>query len=91
MQMKRGNSRARLAFNIFVYRIKKYIGAYTAAMDGLDAVVFTAGIGENVPRIKNILRKQLQPIFGKKVKFLTIPTNEELLIAQDTYRLIKCK
>lgn len=91
MQMKRGNSRARLAFNIFVYRIKKYIGSYTAAMNGLDAVVFTAGIGENIPRIKNILRKQLGPIFGKKVKFLTIPTNEELLIAQDTYRLIKRK
>ena len=41
------NKRAKLAFNIFCYRIKKYIGAYTAAMGGLDAVVFTGGIGEN--------------------------------------------
>jgi len=42
-----GNSRARLAVAIFCYRIKKYIGAYAAAMGGLDAVVFTGGIGEN--------------------------------------------
>lgn len=45
--VKENNKRAILAFNIFCYRIKKYIGAYTAAMGGLDAVVFTGGIGEN--------------------------------------------
>ena len=44
---KQGNERARLAFEIFCYRIKKYIGAYAAAMGGVDAVVFTGGIGEN--------------------------------------------
>jgi len=87
-EMKRGNARARLAFNIFVYRIKKYVGAYAAAMKGLDAVIFTAGIGENVPAIKNIVAKDLRPIFGRRVKFLIVPTNEELLIARDTYRLI---
>jgi len=88
-EMKKGNDRARLAFTIFVYRIKKYIGAYAAAMGGLDAVIFTAGIGENVPAIKNMIAKDLKPVFRKKVKFLIIPTNEELLIAWDTYKLIK--
>ncbi len=42
-----GNKRAQLALDIVAYEIKKYIGAYTAAMGGLDAIVFTAGIGEN--------------------------------------------
>ena len=87
--MKKGNKRAKLAFDIFVYRIKKYIGAYAAVMGGLDAVIFTGGIGEHVPKIKNTLKQNLKSIFGKKTKFLIIPTNEELLIAQDTYKLIK--
>ncbi len=47
-----GNARARLAVDIFCYRVRKYIGAYAAAMGGLDAVVFTAGIGENSPAIR---------------------------------------
>jgi len=47
-----GNRRARLAVDIFCYRIKKYIGAYAAVMGGLDAVVFTAGIGENDPEVR---------------------------------------
>ncbi|MBM7581918.1 acetate kinase [Caldicoprobacter guelmensis] len=47
-----GNERARLALDIFAYSIKKYIGAYAAAMGGLDCVVFTAGIGENNPYIR---------------------------------------
>ncbi|NQT22645.1 MAG: acetate kinase, partial [Candidatus Omnitrophica bacterium] len=71
--------------------IKKYVGAYAAAMKGLDAVIFTAGIGENVPAIKNIVAKDLRPIFGRRVKFLIVPTNEELLIARDTFRLIAKK
>lgn len=45
--MQEGNERARYAFEVFCYRIKKYIGAYAAALGGLDAVVFTGGIGEN--------------------------------------------
>ncbi|HHN46716.1 MAG TPA: acetate kinase, partial [Planctomycetes bacterium] len=45
--MHGGNARARLAFDVYCYRVKLYIGAYAAAMGGLDAVVFTAGIGEN--------------------------------------------
>jgi acetate kinase len=48
-----GNKRARLALAIFCYRIKKYIGAYAAAMGGLDAVVFTGGIGENDSAVRD--------------------------------------
>lgn len=48
----RGEKRAQLALAIFCYRIKKYIGAYAAAMGGLEAVVFTGGIGENCPEVR---------------------------------------
>jgi len=47
-----GNKRAKYAFEIFCYRIKKYLGAYTAAMGGVDAFVFTGGIGENSPDVR---------------------------------------
>ena len=87
--MKKGSKRARLAFEIFLYRIKKYIGAYRAVMGGLDAVVFTGGIGEHVTEVERRLSKELSPVVGRKCAFLTIPTNEELLIAQDTYKMIK--
>jgi len=89
--MRKGNKRAKLAFQIFLYRIKKYIGAYAAAMGGVDAVIFAGGIGENVPAIERTLAKDLGTVLGRKIKFLTIPTNEELLIAHDTYNLIKKK
>lgn len=81
--------RARMAIEAFIYRIKKYIGAYQASMDGLDAVVFTAGIGENHPWIAKRIERDLGNTVSKKVKFLIIPTNEELLIARDTYSVIK--
>ena len=89
--VRRGNKRARLALDIFIYRIKKYIGAYAAVMDGVDAIVFTGGIGENVPQIKNQIKKELRGLLGNKTRFLTIPTNEELLIARDTYKVIKTR
>jgi len=87
-EIKKGNKRAALAFKIFVYRIKKYIGSYAAVLGRLDAVVFTGGIGENLPKVKDAIMRELQPLLGKKTKFLTIPTDEELLIAQDTHRLV---
>ncbi|MBL7158574.1 MAG: acetate kinase [Candidatus Omnitrophica bacterium] len=87
--IRKGNKRARLAYDIFLYRIKKYIGAYASAMGGLDAVVFAGGIGENMPEVKNTLQKELRPVLGKRVKFLKIHTNEELLIAKDTHKIIK--
>jgi acetate kinase len=54
-----GNERARLAIRIFCYRVKQYIGSYTAVMNGLDAVVFTAGIGENNPLVRGIIMEDL--------------------------------
>ena len=84
-----GNERAKLAYDIFKYRIKKYIGAYAAALGKVDAVIFTGGIGENVSDIKNGIEKDLKRLFGRSVKFLIIGTNEELLIAKDTYKIAK--
>ncbi|NLS44982.1 MAG: acetate kinase [Firmicutes bacterium] len=49
---EQGNNRAKIAFDIYEYRIRKYIGAYAAALDGVDAIVFTAGIGENSPMLR---------------------------------------
>jgi acetate kinase len=51
-EMANGDRKARYAFDVFCYRVKKYIGAYAAAMGGLDAVVFTGGIGENSPDVR---------------------------------------
>lgn len=55
-----GNQRAQLAFDIFCYRITKYIGAYAAAMGGLDVVVFTGGIGENSPKVRETVLRGLE-------------------------------
>lgn len=103
-----GNKRARLALDMFAYQVKKYIGAYAAAMGGVDAVVFTAGVGEN----DDVTRKEIVSglefmgikIDDKKnstrgtvdisaddatVKTLVIPTDEEMMIAIDTKRLVE--
>jgi acetate kinase len=107
--MNEGNDKAKLAFEMYAYRIRKYIGAYIAAMDGVDAIVFTAGVGEN----SDVLRKEVckgLTFFGvhvdddrnavrspeprrittdeSTVSVLVVPTNEELLIARDTYQLV---
>jgi acetate kinase len=109
-EAQKGNSSARLALDVYCYRVRKYIGAYTAALGGLDALVFTAGIGENSPlvrkescqgleflgiqiddarneRASGKQAKQIQTD-GSKVKIFSIPTNEELVIAQETRRVI---
>lgn len=83
------DKRAELAIDIFVYRIKKYIGAYTAIMGGCDAVVFTAGIGENQAEIKEKICRGLFGHLKKTPKVLVIPTNEELMIARRVYQLIR--
>jgi acetate kinase len=109
--MKNGNHRARLAFDILCYQIKKYIGSYAAAMGGLEAIVFTAGIGEHTPYIRENALSGLEFLgvkldkerntFGhsgtpvkisaddSRVLVYMIPTNEELVIAQDTEALAK--
>ena len=108
-----GHERARLAIDIFSYRVKKYIAAYAAALGGVDAVIFTGGIGENssIVRARSMAGLEFMgagldaaaneaAVKGKeadistadaKVRTLVIPTNEELIIARDTLRLVKGK
>jgi len=57
-----GDSRSRLALEVFCYRVRKYIGAYAAAMGGLDAVVFTGGIGENSPTVREMACQGLEAL-----------------------------
>jgi acetate kinase len=89
--VKKNNKQAKLAFDIFIYRIKKYIGAYIAALGGIDAIVFTGGIGENVSLVRKRITKGINDYLASKVKILVIPTDEEYMIAHDTYKLIKKK
>ena len=104
-----GNERAKLAKDIFINSVKKLIGAYIAEMGGVDAVVFTAGVGENdcsvlwdvcehmeylgikVDPEKNKYRGRQMDISVDyaRVRVLVIPTNEELVIAEDTKRLVE--
>ncbi|MBM3245786.1 MAG: acetate kinase [Candidatus Omnitrophica bacterium] len=86
---KAGNKRARLAIDIFIYRIKKYIGAYAAVMGGCDVLVFTAGIGENQPEIRARACRGIFDYFKTKPAILVISTDEELMIARQTYGLIR--
>jgi acetate kinase len=104
--VKDEQKRSIYAFEIFCYRIKKYVGAYTAAMGGLDALVFTGGIGENavevreevcqnmeylgikLDKLKNENRETVISDSSSKVKVLRIPTNEELVIALDTAKIV---
>ena len=104
-----GNHRADLAVECFNYDVKKLIGSYAAAMGGVDAIVFTAGVGENSPDQRMEIASGLEFMGVKmdaeanntrgketvisaadsRVKVLLIPTDEELMIAQDTARLAK--
>lgn len=87
---RKGDKRADCALRVFIYRVKKYIGAYIAAMNGCDALIFTAGIGENQPFIRRKVCRGLSSLIEKfKIRVLVIQTNEELMIARDTYQLIK--
>lgn len=88
--VRRGNKRARLAFEVFTYRVKKYIASYIGAMNGCEAIIFTAGMGENQARVRFKVRSGLSSLIRKfKIRILVIPTNEELMIARDTYQLAK--
>ena len=109
--MEAGNERAALAKKMYAYRIKKYIGAFAAAMGGVDVVVFTGGVGENRHEVREAVCEDLEFLgikldkeqnakimFGKdgiistpdsKVKVVVLPTDEELMIAQDTMALVK--
>ena len=108
--MNEGNERAKLTFDMLSYQIKKYIGSYSAAMGGLNAIVFTAGIGEHTPYIRENALLGLEYLgvkldkerntFGhsgvpvklsaddSSVLVYMIPTNEELVIARDTAKIV---
>ncbi|MDR1025889.1 MAG: acetate kinase [Lactobacillus sp.] len=105
---ERGEPKAINGMEVFIYSIVKFIGSYTAAMGGLDAIVFTAGVGENSSLVRKLVLDRLaymgidldeekneQRGFineiskpGSKVRAFVIPTDEELVIAQDTVKLI---
>ncbi|OYT13681.1 MAG: acetate kinase [Bacteroidetes bacterium 4572_114] len=106
---EKGDKRAEVAYKMYSYRIKKYIGAYAAAMGGVDIIVFTGGIGENdsvtranvmegmeflgvdfdFDKNKGVRGKEI--ILSKpksKVKVMVVPTNEEMMIARDTFEIV---
>jgi acetate kinase len=107
-QAAAGHERARLAIDVYCYRVKKYIGAYYAVLGRLDAVVFTGGIGENAAPVREKICSGMEPLGIKLdsksnnepssaerridarsggVAVLVIPTDEEGVIAADTYQL----
>ncbi len=109
-EIKENNSRASLALEIFCYQIRKYIASYAGVLNGVDVIIFTAGIGENVPLVRqkccekltfmgvNIDKEKNDAAIGKesiisqqssKVKVFCIPTNEELIIARDTKKIVQ--
>ena len=108
-EYKKGNPAALRALNVFAYRVKKYIGAYMAAMNGADAIVFTAGIGERSAFMRRLILENLDNLGVKldplknedpashgwvissedsTVKVLVVPTNEELIIADETLKKV---
>jgi acetate kinase len=106
--MGEGDERAEVAFKMFCYRIRKYIGTYAASMNGVDAIVFTAGIGENDALVREVAcsnldylgialdkaknesadREKVISSDKSKVDVLVVPTNEELMIARETVRVV---
>ncbi len=106
---EKNNERAQLGLDMYFYRVKKYIGAYTAALGGLDILIFAGGIGENGPETREEICKNLEYMGVKidpakndklrskeavistddsKVKVMVVPTNEELVIASDTFEIV---
>ena len=93
---------------MFAHKVRFYIGAYIAEMNGVDAIIFTAGVGENDAMMREIICNnlgnlgiKLDPVKNKirgketiisaddaRVKLIMIPTNEELMIARDTYNIV---
>lgn len=108
-EAENGDRRARLAIDLFCYRVRKYLGAYLAAMNGADAIVFAGGIGENAPAVRSRICRDIDWLGvrldesrntslvaaegridaeGSRVELWVIPTDEELLIARDTWRVV---
>ena len=105
---EKGDERAMLAYDMYSNSVKKYIGQYIAVMGGVDAIVLTAGVGENCKKMRRMIFSGLQPLgiildeeknrargFEREisadnsaVKIIIIPTNEEYMIARDTYDIL---
>ena len=105
----KGDENCILALNKFFYEVAKYIGAYAAALNGVDVITFTAGVGENGPETRQaicdylaFMGVKIDPVANKvrgkemlistpdsAVQVWVVPTNEELMIAQDTAELVK--
>lgn len=105
---EKGDERANLAYDMYSNSVKKYIGQYTAVMAGVDAIVLTAGVGENCAKMRRMIFAGMQPMgfvldenLNKQrgferiisserssVRICVIPTNEELMIARDTYEIV---
>jgi acetate kinase len=109
LEAEKGNERAALGLKMYDYRVTKYIGAYAAAMGGIDLLIFTGGIGENADTTrrgvssdlgflglelddtKNTGLRSKMAIISKensRGKIMVVPTNEELVIAEDTERIV---
>ncbi|MDR0890788.1 MAG: acetate/propionate family kinase, partial [Endomicrobium sp.] len=109
---KEGDERSKLALNMLCYSVKKYICAYYGILNGIDSLVFTAGIGENSTYIRECICSNLNNLGIKlninknnkknignrfisnnnyKIKIMVIPTNEELIIAQEARTFLKFK
>jgi acetate kinase len=109
-QASQGNAKAKLALDYFVHQIRHWIGAYLAELGGADAIVFTAGIGENRIELREAICanwEQLGIVIDpernrtvhaqeavisateSRVKVMVIPTNEELVVARETRRLLE--
>ncbi len=107
--VKDNNQTARTALDVYCYRIKKYVGAYFAAMNGLDVLIFTGGAGENMPIMRAQVCENMDALgicldqeknarftgnievlnsAESKVSVLKVPTDEELMIAMETMRLL---
>ena len=108
-EVGKGNKKAALAFAMLCYSVKKYIGSYYAVLNGLDALVFTAGIGENsspvrrevcagldalgieIDEAENQKRSDAERFIStpnSKVRVMIIPTNEELMIARESIKVV---
>ncbi len=105
---EKGDERAMLAYEMYSNSVKKYIGQYIAVMGGVDAIVLTAGVGENCAKMRRMIFAGLQPLGivldetknraggfervistdDSPVQIIIIPTNEEYMIALDTYKLV---
>ncbi len=104
--MEKGDERARFAFDMFCYRLSKYIASYGVPLGGIDRIIFTGGIGENSFRVRERVCSLLgflgvsldkernkggELVISSKhsrIELMVIPTNEELMIAKDCYRLL---